>query len=204
MPAGKYKNKYSVESTRLAHWDYANDGMYFITICANNREWYFGDCVNGNMEYSNIGAMANVFWREIPKHFPSVDLDEYVIMPNHVHGIIVINKPAPANAAVNASADAPANATVNAFVETRHGASLPRGTRQFGPLQKKSLSLIINQYKGAVKNYCNKNNIDFMWQAGFYDHIIRDEKSLMNIREYIRNNPMKWDLDRNNEKNLYI
>jgi REP element-mobilizing transposase RayT len=233
MSGGKYKNKYRIESMRLKNWDYANDGMYFITICTKDREFFFGDCINGKIKLSTIGKLADQYWREITKHFPRIELDEYVVMPNHVHGIIIIDN--------SASVPETASASETAFVETRHGASLPPASpqplefpkppasqrtlngglatnddksasvetrhgaslqpgekRRFGPLQKQSLSLIINHYKGAVKTRCNKNKIDFAWQPRFYDQIIRNEKSLMKIREYIRNNPFKWNLDRNN------
>ncbi len=191
MPSDKYKNKYRIESTRLKHWDYAEDGCYFITICAKDREFYFGDIIGGKMKLSSIGKIANQYWRVISKHFSFVNLDEFIVMPNHIHGIIIIDK----TASVGASA---------VSVETRHGASLPPRRRKFGPMQKNSLSSIINHYKGAVKKWCNKNNMDFLWQERFYDHIVRDEKSLNRIRQYIIDNPAKWESDRNNPENLLM
>ena len=89
----KFQNKYRIKSTRLQDWDYGSNAAYFVTICTQNREHYFGEITNGIMQLSEIGYMANKYWSEIPKHFPFVELDEFVIMPNHVHGIIVINKP---------------------------------------------------------------------------------------------------------------
>ncbi|MFH1427861.1 MAG: transposase [Patescibacteria group bacterium] len=185
-----FNNKYRVESIRLKGWDYSWPGLYFLTICTKNRELFFGGIKSeyfnksikaANIILSNIGRVADKFWLEIPNKFNDVKLDEYILMPNHFHGIIGIN---------------------NNNVETLRGASLPR---TFGPLSKNSLLSIINHYKGSVKKWCNKNKLNnFSWQSRFYDHIIRNEKELNRIRNYIINNPLKWELDRNNSSNLYM
>ncbi|HNF28553.1 MAG TPA: hypothetical protein PKV80_29075, partial [Leptospiraceae bacterium] len=83
-----YKNKFRIESARLKAWDYSTPGCYFITICTKNREPYFGKIEDGEMYLSDIGAIAENFWKEIPKHFPNIQLDESVIMPDHIHGIL--------------------------------------------------------------------------------------------------------------------
>lgn len=90
---GKFQGKYRIKSTRLENWDYGNDAAYFVTICTQNREHYFGEIDNGIMQLSEIGKMTNKYWLEISNHFPFVQMDEFVIMPDHVHGIIIINKP---------------------------------------------------------------------------------------------------------------
>lgn len=101
----KFQNKYRIPSARLQNWDYGSNAMYFVTICTAHREYYFGNIINvetpesgvstttPTMELSEIGEMAYRFWTEIPNHFPFVELGEFVVMPNHVHGIIIINKP---------------------------------------------------------------------------------------------------------------
>ena len=175
---------------RLKHWNYADDGYYFITICTGNREHFFGEVINSKMKLSNIGKLSDRCWQEIPEHFPFTVLDEYMIMPNYIHGIIMIDKTE--------------FGLIPASVETRHGASLPGHRRKFGPLQKKSISLIINHYKGAVTTWCRKNSYNFAWQSSYYNHVIENEKSLMKIREYISHNPLRWELDRNNPKNLFV
>jgi putative transposase len=86
-----YKNKYRIESTRQQNWDYSSNGWYYVTICTHDRIHYFGTIQNGKMSLSDMGVIAQQYWREIPNHFPMVRLDEWVIMPNHVHGIIVID-----------------------------------------------------------------------------------------------------------------
>jgi REP element-mobilizing transposase RayT len=97
-----YKNKYRVESARLKNWDYSSDGRYFITICTVDHVRFFGTIANGIMLLSEMGKIADQFWREIPNHFPMVRLDAFVIMPNHVHGIIIIdNKILPQNPGVS-------------------------------------------------------------------------------------------------------
>ncbi len=87
-----YKNKYRIESTRLPTYDYSSNGYYFVTICTHQKHCYFGKIVNAQMQLSQLGKIAQKHWQEIPKHFDGVDIDEFVIMPNHVHGIIVINQ----------------------------------------------------------------------------------------------------------------
>ena len=89
---GKFQNKYRISSTRLKKWDYGWNAPYFVTICTKNMEHYFGKIVDGEMRLSDIGGIAQQCWCEIPDHFPFVILDAFVIMPNHVHGIIIINK----------------------------------------------------------------------------------------------------------------
>lgn len=86
----EYHNKYCVKSARLKNWDYSSQGHYFVTICAKDRASYFGRVIGGIVELSDIGGAAQECWKNIPAHFPHVELDEFVVMPNHVHGIIII------------------------------------------------------------------------------------------------------------------
>jgi REP element-mobilizing transposase RayT len=92
MDTVKYKNKYRIATIRLKNYDYSQNGCYFVTICTKDKQKYFGNIENEKMVLNEIGEIVEKFWLEIPKHFPSVVLDEFVIMPNHVHGIIIINK----------------------------------------------------------------------------------------------------------------
>jgi len=201
LPEQKYnnklfKNKYRIDSTRLKKWDYSSDGYYFITICVKNRKRKFGFIKNGFLCLSPQGQIATECWYDLPNHYSNCILDKFVLMPNHLHGIILLN---------------------NQYnVETRHGASPQKNTinndsnhdghiRRFGLLKKNSISSIINHYKGAVTKLCNKKlGIKFQWQSRFYDHIIRNEKSLYKIRRYILNNPLQWEYDRNKPKLFVI
>ena len=170
-----YKNKYRIESTRLQNYDYSANGYYFVTICTYQKFCYFGDIVDAEMHFSQVGRIAQKNWQDIPNHFDGVYWDEYVIMPNHIHGIIVINRPK--------------------NVETRNFASLPN---KFAPLKPGSLQAIVHAYKSSVTRWCRQNGDDiFRWQPRFYEYIIRNDKSLKNIRQYIINNPAKWTQDQN-------
>ena len=181
----KYKGKYRIQSMRLKEYDYAQCGGYFITICAKNREHYFGKIQNGKMITNELGKNVEFFWRQIEELHDFIILDEFIIMPNHIHGILFITS-----------------------VGARQW-RVPTGTTaikpQFGKLPKKSISSVVNHFKGAAKKWANGNNNKFFaWQANFYDHIIRNEKSLDKIRKYIRDNPLRWELDRNNPENLFM
>jgi REP element-mobilizing transposase RayT len=88
-----YKDRYRIESTRLKGWDYTSEGWYFVTICTHNKECLLGNMVSGQMRLSLIGEAAGRFWQDIPNHFKQTGLDEFIAMPNHVHGIICINAP---------------------------------------------------------------------------------------------------------------
>ncbi len=179
----KFQGKYRIKSARLQNWDYSNNGLYFVTICAANRELDFGDIVNGEMQLSEIGRLANKFWKEIPNHFPFVELDEFVIMPNHVHGIIIINKPNDVGYNDKRNVETP-----NLGVSTTTMAS-----EKWNP---GSLGVIINQYKRICTINARKIHTNFAWQSRFHDHIIRNDESLQRIRDYIINNELRWRDDK--------
>lgn len=142
------------------------------------------------MIFNQLGDMVNKYWKDIPNHFSNIELDYYVIMPNHIHGIIIINPVYEQKQNYN-----------NNIVETPHGASLQHGIKNI----KTTLGIIINQFKSSFKRWCNNNGYDyFKWQERFYDRIIRNEKELYNIRKYIDQNPLRWSLERNTPVNLTI
>ena len=174
----KYQNKYRIKSTRLPYWDYRNEAAYYITICTQNYQPFFGAINHGSMTLSLSGKIADRHWQAIPRHYDHVKLDAYIIMPNHIHGIVILDYP----------------------VETRHVTSLPIGhaTNSFGPLLPGSLSKIIQAYKSSVTKKVRQTiNINFAWQPRFYEHIIRNEHSCLNIAEYIVRNRINWKNDEN-------
>ena len=174
--------KFRSDSIRLKDWDYASTGYYFITLCTKNRKPFFGRIIKENVSLSNIGTVCKLYWSEIPHHFTDANIDAYIIMPNHIHGILIINEP---------------------NVETCHGMSLQQDPKKnkFSKPMSGSLSVIINQFKSSVTRWCRKNGyINFSWQSRFYDHIIRSERSLEKVREYITYNPLKWESDEYNPK----
>ncbi len=197
----KFQNKYRIPSARLRNWDYASNGAYFITICTKNREHYFGEIPETEMLLNEMGKLAEQYWMEIPKHFPFVELGNFVIMPNHVHGILMIDKPD----------DHPILRTTP--VETRLIASLPVEqpaiqtggiTGNKNPMFHDSISRIIRWYKGRCTFEIHQIHADFEWQARFHDHIIRNAESFERIHNYIASNPANWNTDKFNIKKMNI
>jgi REP element-mobilizing transposase RayT len=176
----KFKNTYRIKSARLEGYDYRNEGLYFVTICTKNKFRYFGEIENGNLILNEIGLIAHTYWVEIPQHFNHVSLDEFVIMPDHIHGIISIDEKREIN---------------RPSVETYNYTSLQTPKNQhFQNLSApaNSLSTIIRSFKSAVTIGARKINPNFEWQSRFHDHIIRDVQSFERIRNYIINNPANW------------
>lgn len=186
----KFRNRYRIASARWAAWDYASNAAYFVTICVEGRVHVFGRVVNGGMKLSPLGQWADDCWQAIPDHFPFVELGEYVVMPNHVHGVVVINK----------TADTDVETQNAVSVETQDFASLPPQPRnKFGP-QSKNLASIVRGYKIGVTKYARQNNLPFAWQARYHDHVIRNAGEWERISKYIVANPLKWENDEFNEK----
>ncbi|MBN1359476.1 MAG: hypothetical protein JW993_02740 [Sedimentisphaerales bacterium] len=164
-----YREKYRVETTRLASWDYSSRGYYFVTICTKAHENSFGEIVAGEMVRTNIGQAACECWQAIPRHFPFARPEDFVLMPNHVHGIVAIEQDGQAG-----------------------------GGNAFGP-QSGNLAAIIRGYKIGVKKCATAQGVGFHWQPRFYEHIIRDQRSLEKIRHYIATNPQRWEFDEYNQ-----
>jgi REP element-mobilizing transposase RayT len=189
-----YKKRYRVQSTRLRDWDYSSDGYYFITICVKNKECLFGDIVNTQIELSAIGAIAKEYLTAIPKHFQNAIVDEYVVMPNHVHAIISIEN----NDRKNTSGCGDTMSGRDTIYGVSTTATTPRAN-EFSKHFPGSLSVIVQQCKASVKRWCSKNGYpDFQWQRLYYEHIIGTEEELHNVRVYVVNNVMKWELDEYN------
>jgi len=180
----KMKNR---KPNRLRNYNYSQNGMYFVTICIKNRFKCFGEIKSGKMVFNKLGKIAEKCYLEIPNHFPDVFLDEFVIMPNHVHVIIETG-------ADNASVG---NAEMRSKIKNNE--KIDR--------TKMLLSKAIHGFKASVTKEINRMkdyNVEFGWQKSFYDHIIRNEISLNKIREYIQTNPQMWERDRNNMENIWM
>jgi putative transposase len=160
-------------SVRLKGYDYTQPGVYYITICTNRRQCIFGDVIDGQMRLNFLGYLAHICWLDIPNHFSRFQLDTFVIMPDHVHGLLAI---------VN-----------NTPLKTKHG--LVPTPEQLGQPVRGSIPTAIRSYKGAVTRFihklCETPEVP-VWQDGFHESIIRDEKTLNCKREYIINNPQRW------------
>jgi len=199
-----FKNKYRISSTRLKNWDYRNNGAYFITICTKDRIHFFGAIKNGKMQLSEIGKLAHHFWAEITQHFPFIQLDAFIIMPNHTHGILIIKNQDIKNKDMNdQDLNDPAQ-TLQCNVSTSIGESKGESTSPSSDINSKmkiispkagSISTIIRSYKSVTTKNARKINPHFEWQSKFHDHIIKDDRAHLNIRNYIKNNPKNWKED---------
>ncbi|KKR17808.1 MAG: hypothetical protein UT48_C0046G0008 [Parcubacteria group bacterium GW2011_GWE2_39_37] len=195
MPNLLFKNKYRIASSRHDSFDYSENGFYFVTINTNNQALLFGNIQNEKIILSKMGAMAEQFIKEIPNHFSFVNLDEFVVMPNHIHIILEIKKD---NSDNRIRRDAINRVSTN--VDDNINGDF---TKNHNPMGKNNLSEIIRWYKGRCSFEIRKElSINFSWQSRFYDRIIRTDDELNKIRQYIIYNPLKWDLDRNNPKNF--
>ena len=188
----RFKNKYRIKSARLQNWDYGWNAAYFLTICTKDRGHFFGEIQNGKMQVSPAGAIAYVLWEEIKIHAKNVELGEFVVMPNHVHGILILDR--------NEMNTTPNVGTTHALSLQQPSKQPPKppqtiGQQRFQNQGKNTVSSIIGSYKSAVTKYCNRLGLPFAWQSRFHDHIIRDEKSFQRISEYIINNPLNWPDD---------
>jgi len=202
-----YKNKYRIESARCQNWDYTSNGYYFVTICTQNRQYFFGDVVAGKMQLSPVGQIVAEEWQKTAEIRSYIELDEWVIMPNHLHGIIIIkNQPTPPLVETPRWGVSQQEWGVSQQEEETFHRNVSTTTMTAkSRLKPKSVGSIIGQIKTAcTKRIWKAGFDDFEWQDRFYDHIIRDDQSLHNIQQYIINNPVKWELDKNNPANLYM
>lgn len=187
----KFQNKYRIPSTRLQTWDYANNGAYFITICTKNREHYFGKIENNEMQLSEIGKFAEEFWLEIPNQFSFIELGNFVIMPNHVHGIIIIN-------IIEETRFIASDTKNETFENEKQSIQAKQGgiTGYKNPMFHDNISRIIRWYKGRCSFEIRKLNLHFEWQSRFHDHIIQNSNSFEIIQNYIQENPSNWEKDK--------
>jgi len=171
----KFQNRYRVESTRLPDWDYSSRGWYFVTLCTKDKKCSLAHAVEGQIMLSDVGVIAETEMKSIPSHYENVIVDRCVVMPNHVHAIVVIE-----------------GDHVYFPVETGLAPS-PASTH--GP----SLSTIVGGYKAGVSRICHAKGLSgFEWQSRFHDHILRSNATLNAVRDYIDHNPQNWLLDPDN------
>ena len=180
-----FQNKYRVDTTRLQSWNYASAGMYFVTINTKNRKRYFGEIIKENGEAflkpSEIGTIALAEWHKSIEMRPDMNLESggFFIMPDHIHGVMIIGK----NRYNSQRVD------ISGVDKAAMQCASPRSG--FGP-QSKNLASIIKGYKSAVTTYARKNNIEFNWQSLFDDRIIHSYDDYCRVEYYIRKNPDNW------------
>lgn len=161
----RFQNTYRIESTRLKGWDYSSPAWYYVTICTDERRYFFGDISDGDasVRLTTLGRIADKFFEEIPNHFPFAKIEAHVIMPNHVHGLLRFD-----------------------------GAkSHETKSNSFGP-QSKNLASVIRGYKGAVQTFATMNRMPFKWQSSYHCRIVKSRKRVEIISNYIKSNPAKW------------
>ena len=176
----KFNGKYRIPSARLQNWDYGANGAYFITICTKEMKHFFGAIRDKEMHLKAEGELAEKYWMEIPKHFPYVELGNFQIMPNHMHGILIINK-------LNVETQ---------FIASLHSAEIGGFAGDKNPMLNNSISRIVRWYKGRCSFEIHKINSDFVWLGRFYDHIVRNTEDFERIQNYIAKNSSKWKEDK--------
>jgi putative transposase len=172
-----FRETYRIESARRKNWDYSLPGWYFVTICTEKKRPYLGKVVDGEMVLSDVGEQTASCWKQIPLHHSNIDIDEWIVMPNHVHGIIVISGP-------------------DRLPELRRREKI----RRVLPLsavhpKPDSLGSVVGSFKSAVSKWCGIQRLEFDWHPRFHDRILRGTKSLPAVRQYIRDNPKNWKKD---------
>ncbi|WPO80099.1 transposase [Flavobacterium sp. KACC 22761] len=189
MNKDKFQNKYRISSIRAQWWDYGWNGAYFITICTQDREHYFGEIQNDKMVLSGAGIIADLLWYQIPMHHKNVELGDFVVMPNHIHGILIIDKQSDNIDKLN-------NTNNGDNVETGHALSQHALSPRFQNIGKNTISSIVGSYKSAVTKHANRLGYPHKWQKLFYDNIIRSNNDYQRISDYIVSNPENWTKDK--------
>jgi putative transposase len=161
-----FKKRYRIPSARLASWDYRWAGVYSVTLCSLDRVCWFGEIVDGEVTLSPEGRVVAEEWGKLPRIFPHVALDEWIVMPDHMHGILVF----------------------------QHLPTPEKDPKKLGRLLARSLGALIGQFKSKVTKRIRRdlNRPQFDWQERFHDFIVRDSEDLERIRAYIRTNPVRW------------
>lgn len=220
----KFQNNKNRKSQRLANYDYSQNGLYFITICTKDRQELFGKidppAGGGKMILNERGKTVRNNLTNIPKYFENIFLDEFVIMPNHIHAIIEINQIVgvrfiePRGNPITTGFDTlgfnELGFNASGFIAPGFDESNPYGGKEIknNPMiiDEITLGKIVRYFKAKTTNEIRKqfNPIAFAWQRNYYDHIIHNDNSLNKIREYIIKNPVMWERDRNNVENIWM
>lgn len=170
-------NRKNRKSMRAEWWDYGWNGAYFVTICTKEMQHFFGEIKDGKMILSNVGVIVDVLWHQIPNHQPYVELAEFVVMPNHIHGILILDKP------------------TEIVEKLENDDRIPFEKRREGQ-GKNTLSSILGGYKSVVSKHVNRLGLESAWQYRFHDHIIQNEKLYERIEKYILTNVENWKDDK--------
>lgn len=180
-------------SIRLKGYDYSQAGAYFVTICTNDKESIFGDVMDKEMRLNECGKITLNCWADLPKHYSQIELDEFIIMPNHVHGIVVFVGAPLAAPGIMA---APGIDVLPGASATKNKAQKKKGAASSAP----TLGDVIRTFKSmsaiAVNRVLDRQGVP-VWQRNYYEHIIRNENELYKTRAYVADNPLNWETDEN-------
>ena len=190
--------KHHRRSIRLQGYNYSQAGAYFITICTWQRECLFGEIIDGEMQLSPWGEIVNLHWQNLPKYHRHLELDEFVIMPNHLHGIIVL-----INNNNNSVGAGLADISGQKQITSQQNPPFPISQSQ---TKSKNLPEILRGFKTFSARRINQMRRTSgvpVWQRNYYEHIIRHEESLQYIRQYTINNPLSWELDQLHPNNPF-
>ena len=186
--------KHHRRSIRMPGFDYTQPGAYFVTICTQNRDCLLGQIVNGEMQSNDAGRMVQSVWDTLPQHYPGADIDAFVVLPNHIHGIIILTGPIPA---------APVGAGPRACPDPTQPHDTDGQPRGVAPTKGMSLPDVVHRFKSLTTARYRHGVYERgwqpfprrLWQRSYYEHVVRSERALQRIREYILNNPARWDTD---------
>jgi len=177
-----FADKFRVPSSRLKNWDYSTPGFYYVTICTLNHNSFFGKIENRKMNPSKSGSTIDDCWRKIPQQFNGIQLDAFVIMPNHLHGVIHIT-------------DKFCRDAINRVSTITPGQKIGGFSGRKNPMVNKNLSTVIRWFKGKSTRQIKLTGKFFAWQSRFYDHLIKNQTEYYKIKQYIINNPTNWFKD---------
>jgi len=182
-------DKHNRRSIRLSRYDYSQTGAYFVTICIQNQKFLLGEIIDGEVQLNDAGRMISMTWEGLPNRFPSAETDQFIVMPNHIHGIIILTK------------DCTREHKVDGEHKVRpYGEGRPRGTLPgtISRIIQALKSITTNEYIVGVRQNSWTPFQGRLWHRNYYEHVIRDENELNRIREYIIYNPANWSEDREN------
>jgi REP element-mobilizing transposase RayT len=194
-PEGKYKDRYRISSAR-ASWHSYNGGYYHVTICTKDRELYFGEIVDGSMRLSEIGRYAEEQFQNVTSYYPFAYIPLFIVMPNHIHAIVVIDNRAPRRDAIHRVSD-----IHRVKDDTMDDSSIDSETTKGGltgndnPMLHQRLGTVVRGLKARVTHYANEKGIAFAWQSRFHDRIIRNQMDLNETAKYVEDNVAKWKED---------
>ena len=191
----KYKNRYRVSSAR-ADWHAYDGGFYHVTVCTKDRELYFGEIVEGAMRLSEIGKYAEEQFQNVTSYYSYAEIPVFIVMPNHIHAIVVIDNRTPRRDAIHRVSDIH-RVKEDMMDDPSMDSETPKGglTGNDNPMLHQRLGTVIRGLKARVTHYANEKGIEFAWQSRVHERIIRNQKDLNETAKYVENNVVKWKED---------